>query len=532
MKKVYLKENFVAEALVDNWYAWAHLISPATAAMNIKNRHLPILKSYIMAPAAHAAAVKNPKMLGGPFIDYEGKRVDEIKTLLESTQTQHANLLEFASALEELDKLLKQEATGYNLHDMYEKIPSVLRGYVELVYDLNNNPSIRIKESLLYRSEFYKPEMQSLAAYLLYDDDRPFVFSTPRLEDPEKIRLNLPFDSPAIDELFKMQRVPQTFEYIADLLELTLEQRAVFQHFFTEEKPNPYDKYEGEHIRTRYFGHASILIETKNTSILVDPVISYEYETDMPRLTFKDLPDEIDYVLITHNHQDHILLETVLQLRHKVKHFVVPRNGGGALQDPSLRLMMNACGFNNVIELDELDDLEIPNGKITGLPFFGEHADLDIHAKLGYFINIDGYKVLTLADSNNIEPKLYEHIQKIYGNVDVLFLGMECDGAPMSWLYGPYLSYKMDRDKDQSRRLSGSNYEAGIDIVKRFNCKEVYVYAMGQEPWIKYITSVKYTDESNPIIQSNKLIEECKENGIIAERLFGTRELFTDKVIV
>ena len=34
-EKMYLKPNVVMEPLVDNWYAWSHLISPATAAMNI-----------------------------------------------------------------------------------------------------------------------------------------------------------------------------------------------------------------------------------------------------------------------------------------------------------------------------------------------------------------------------------------------------------------------------------------------------------------------------------------------------------------
>ena len=44
---------------------------------------------------------------------------------------------------------------------------------------------------------------------------------------------------------------------------------------------------------------------------------------------YDDLPDVIDYVLITHNHQDHLLFETMLQIRSRIKHVVVPRNGGG-----------------------------------------------------------------------------------------------------------------------------------------------------------------------------------------------------------
>lgn len=77
---------------------------------------------------------------------------------------------------------------------------------------------------------------------------------------------------------------------------------------------------------------------------------------------------------------------------------------------------------------------------------------------------------------------------------------------------------------DQSRRLSGSNYEKGMQIVDCFNFDQVYVYALGQEPWLTYALSLKYTDESNPIIDSNKLIADCHSRGIISERLFGHKE--------
>ena len=75
----YLRQNIQLEPLVDHWYAWPYLIPPATAARNITERHLKIMDSYIANPQMHANAVKNPKMMGGPFIDYGGKRVDEIR---------------------------------------------------------------------------------------------------------------------------------------------------------------------------------------------------------------------------------------------------------------------------------------------------------------------------------------------------------------------------------------------------------------------------------------------------------------------
>jgi hypothetical protein len=120
---------------------------------------------------------------------------------------------------------------------------------------------------------------------------------------------------------------------------------------------------------------------------------------------------------------------------------------------------------------------------------------------------------------------LYEVIHNEIGDVDALFLGMECDGAPLSWLYGPLLTHRVERAMDESRRLSGSNYEQGMNLVDRFRCREAYVYAMGQEPWLNYIMSIKYTSESRPIAESNRLLEACQQRGVIAERLFGEKEI-------
>src|SRR5919108_3076004 len=161
-EKLYLRPNIVVEPLVDQWYAWSHLISPATAAMNITDRHMKIMESYINSPQVHAAAVKNPAMLGGPFIDYQGKRVGEIKSLLAKTKKERAHMITFSKAIKELDEMLRNEATGYSLEPLYERVPDILRGYVELVYDLNNNPSFRLIEPLLYLSPYYNPSSQSL----------------------------------------------------------------------------------------------------------------------------------------------------------------------------------------------------------------------------------------------------------------------------------------------------------------------------------------------------------------------------------
>jgi L-ascorbate metabolism protein UlaG (beta-lactamase superfamily) len=525
---LYLRSNVQVEPLFDQWYAWPHLIPPATAARNLTERHLRIMDSYISAPQIHASAVKNPKLLGGPFIDYGGKRVDEIRALRDRTKKARAALLELSAAISELDACLREKAKGFSLTSVYQSIPAILRGYVELVYDLNNHPSFRLIEPLLYKSRFYDRSAQSLILSLTTGDDRPFVLSTPRLHSEDTLHVQVPFDDEAVDRLFHLKYEPQCWCRIKDLLRTEGSQDELLRSFLTPEPPAPYSSYSGPGARWRYFGHACILLETQGTSLLFDPVLSYTYESDISRYTYLDLPERIDYVLITHNHQDHVLFETLLQIRNRVGQIIVPRNGGGALQDPSLKLLLNNAGFRNVVEITEMDEIGIPAGAITALPFFGEHSDLDVKTKMAYLVRAGKHSLLFAADSCNIEPELYGHLRREIGKVDALFLGMECDGAPLTWLYGPLLTQRLERAMDESRRLAGSNYEQALDIVNRFDFREVFVYAMGQEPWLNHVMSLKYTDQSRPIVDSNRLIDQCRTRGLIAERLFGEKEILLD----
>ena len=525
-EKLYLKPNAVIEPLIDLWYAWSHLISPATAAMNIVSRHLVIMDSFISAPEIHAQAVMNPKMRGGPFMDLSINSLPEVKALRYRTNATQSELINFAKAIRELDQLLATEARGFGLEPLYGKVPDILRGYVELYYDRNNAPSFRFYESLLYKSEFYSKHSQSIALWITNNDHRPFCLSTPRISTPGVLHLDIPFDNQSIDALAKMRRVPQTLDYIRDLLGVNESDVKLFSNFFTSEKPQPYKKYEGDKIRMRYFGHACILIETKDTTILLDPLISYYgYPSEVNHFSEMHLPDVIDFVLITHKHQDHILFETLLPLRHRIKNLIVPRTCSGRLEDPDLQLMFKNIGFNQVSAISEMEALQFNETTITGLPFMGEHADLNIQNKSCFLVQVGSFKLLFLADSRISEPRLYRHISKEVGNVDVMFLGMECDGAPLTWLYGPLLTKKITRDQDSSRRLAGSDCDKGMDLVNIFCPKEVYVYAMGQEPWVEFISSIKYTDESNPIVQSDKLVSMCSDKGIVAERLYGEKEI-------
>jgi len=526
---VYLKHDIVAEPLFNQWHAWSYLIPAAPAAMFIANSHLKMMRSFVSAPEVHVAALKNPAMLGGAFINHPVSKVPEIKELINHTTDECASMLEMADAIKTLDTMVQTQAMGTSLEPLYREVPALLRGYVELIYDINNHPAVRFIEGLLYRSRFYRPDLQSLA---LFADrgERPFAFNTPKLPDQQTLHLRKPFGSADLDELFKTKYKPRPFGEIREMLGVSDNDEPLLSSFFTTEPEPAGVRYQGTGVRIRYFGHACVLIESRKVNVLLDPVISYKSDGGIERYTYADLPDRIDYALITHTHQDHCMLESLLQLRHKIRTVVVPRSNGGSLVDPSVKLMLRQIGFNDVRELDELETIEEDGGYIMGLPFLGEHGDLNIRTKTAYFVKLENRSVLCMADSNNLEPRLYEYVHELVGDVDVVFLGMECDGAPLSWVYGPLLIKPLARKLDQTRRLDGSNCEKGIHLVNSLKPQQVYVYAMGQEPWLTYLTNIQYTDESRPIVESNKLVKDCLGCGRVSERLFGRKEILLEPV--
>ena len=525
---MYLSESIQIEPLSNGWYAWGYLISPATAAMVTANLHVPVMESFLAYPDLHRRAVTEQSMKGGMVIDYDGDP-SKVQELLDYTRSELAYRIDFAGAVRSLNEHLAAHTDGRSLEQLYKEVPEILRGYVELVYDLQHRPSFRFIEGLLYASRYYDENLQSLRFLFSASDQRPFVLSSPRFADARSIDLCVPFRSELVDKLMALRTVSARWDEIETWLRqagLSDGECAKFRDCLTSTAPymDPDRNFSGPGVRVRYFGHATVLVEAYGVSFLLDPIVSTSSSDGPERFTYNDLPDKIDYVLLTHNHQDHVALESLLQLRHKIGCVVVPRGGSGSLQDPSLKQMLRMIGFDNVLELDEMESLSTPVGELVGIPFFGEHADLDIRSKLAYFIRADGRGLLFLADSNALEPAFYEAAKRRIGNVDAMFIGLECDGAPLSWLYGPLYTRPLQRAVDQSRRLNSSNCESAMAIIDRLKPDRVFIYAMGLEPWLGYISSIAYEDDSRPIVESNRLLDLCSQRNLPAERLYLKKE--------
>lgn len=523
MDPLYLKPEVVVEPLLHHWYAIPHLLPPQSASLKFAFKFLPLLRSFASSPALHAQALKNPAMSGGSFVAIDPARVEEIRALISSTESRLTELLALGKAIRALDALLQSELSGESLEPLYPRVPTPLQGYVELVHDLKHRPGARYLEGLLYKSPLYDERHQQLSFSIPTDERRAFAQTTPRLAGPDRLIFPAPFRASTLDRLFRLRWHPGSVGEIAEALGLTGPERDHFGTFFTSTPPPPRPRYEGSGVRVRYGGHSCVLFETRHGAVLTDPTVPSAFPGGPDRFTFADLPEHIDAVVLSHAHPDHVWIESLLQLRARIGAVFIPKSGGN-LVDTSLALLLRTLGFGDVRELDECDEVSLPGGTLTSLPALGEHADLPIRTKHMMRFQFEGRSFLLTGDANMPEPRLYAHLRAHYGKSDVLFLGMEATGAPMSWGYGEFFSTPPPRKIDQSRRLNSMDFERAAQLVNTFEPKEVYVYAMGREPWTAHLMGMDQDERLPHMVGSAKLVEHCRQRGLTADRPYGRME--------
>lgn len=523
----YLAETTVIEPLVNQWPAWAQLLSPLPSGLHAANYQTAALRSYLEDPEAHVKASRDPEMIGGPFVDVPAARAREVRELLALTEERQRRQIQLAKVFTEFHNSLVDEATGQSLEPFYRAVPDMLGGYVELLYDYYNRPTVRCFEALLYESDYYDESLQSLRVWRLgADGSRAFFMSTPHLLSEGELDLALSFDHPRARQLYRLDTEPRPLAEIRDIFGLGPEDDGRLLPLLTETAGPPPAAWDGETARVRYVGHACVLVEWRGTTILTDPYIGVRPGAGgMERISYRDLPERIDYALVTHNHQDHFALETLLRLRHRIRHLVVPRSFGMLHGDMSLKLMMRKLGFGSVIELDALEAIDIPDGRITGVPFLGEHGDLAC-GKTGFVVRCGGEQMLFGADSDCLDERVYENVRRALGPIETVFLGTESVGAPLFWCIGSLFLRRPQHQHEQSRRFHGCNARSALDILETVGARRVYNYAMGMEPWVEHLLGLGLTETSPQYVESERLLEAARLRGFVAaERLYGTSEI-------
>lgn len=111
-----------------------------------------------------------------------------------------------------------------------------------------------------------------------------------------------------------------------------------------------------------WFGHSSYLIQTGGKRILVDPVFRMAAPVSFVNKPFKgtdvykpeDIPD-IDYLIISHDHWDHLDYRTVTELKSRTGKVICPLGAGEHFE---------YWGFENdrIIELDWNENADLNDG--------------------------------------------------------------------------------------------------------------------------------------------------------------------------
>jgi L-ascorbate metabolism protein UlaG (beta-lactamase superfamily) len=518
----FLRPDAIIEPLVDGFYAWMHTVTPVQAAMNLASVQVPLLESYLNSPLVHVNASRNPELRGGFFVGIAESRSDEVRELLTAIKRDRADMLEFAAAVAQAEDLVRSSAAGFDLSPLYPELPPALSGLVEIAYDTNNQPAIRYLEPLVYESSVYTEARQSVQLSLETGVERPFILSTPRLSSPDVVDLRIPFRHPGLEELFRSRVHGTTLSRLREQLGLDDDQAAALGRLMAEQPDLAADRHIASGARIRYLNHACLVLQTPEAAIITDPWVSADASAS-DRFTYRDLPDHIDLALITHGHQDHIVLETLLALRGRIGTVVVPRSSRGNMADPSLALYLAHQGLP-VTEVDDFSEVEFPGGVVTATPFLGEHADLDIRAKSTYCLRLGGRTIFIGADSSGIDPGLYRYIRGHVGQIDIAFLGMECAGAPLSWLYQGLFTKPVTKKMSDSRTLSGSNAAQAAEIMTELGATEAYIYAMGEESWLGHVMATSYNEDSYQLRQVAEFMTWCADHGIKSDHLLGQYE--------
>ncbi|HEX6376102.1 MAG TPA: MBL fold metallo-hydrolase [Allosphingosinicella sp.] len=512
-----LRPDVKVEPLVDRWHAWPHLLLPAQQALNLAFRYLPTVKSFVTAPAVHIAAAANPAMFGGPFLELPATALEQAKRWIAETETGRARALRFARDFREFDVKL-QSLDGFSLDQVRERTPPSLTGLVELVYSLNNHAKIRFLEAMFETDDLGHREAQGVMLHDTPNNQRKFFLSTPRLDGDGTLFVKAAFDSAAVEALGRARYRDVDLDEIAALLGHAA---ADLAPYFTEGSgSSSRAPYAGAGVRVSYFGHACLLIESASLTILVDPTGAYEKEAGRDHLTLHDLPDRIDILFLSHGHQDHLTPEILIQLRERVGTVLIPPSNSGDPADPSLKRMLRSLGFKSIVTLDPLDRYQFTDGAITSLPFTGEHCDLDVHSKHCALIELKGRRICLFIDSDVIDLDVYQRILDRLQRPDIMFVGMECFGAPLSWLYGPLFTAPIPRKNDESRRLSGATSARAGRLAEAIRPQRAFVYAMGQEPWMRYLMGLAYHEDSPQLKEVELFLGHCRNLGIEAEHLY------------
>ena len=183
-----------------------------------------------------------------------------------------------------------------------------------------------------------------------------------------------------------------------------------------------------------WFGHSSYLIKSKELAILVDPVFSGHaspisiFGKEFPGTNVygvNEMPN-IDVLVLTHDHYDHLDYETIKQLHPKVKKVIAPLGVDAHLEHWGVPV-------EKITSLNWWEDVLVGDSvKLTATParhFSGRGFARGKTLWSAFVLNIHGYSIFIGGDSGY--DSQFKKIGEKYGPFDIALL--ECGQYGEDW---------------------------------------------------------------------------------------------------
>ena len=189
-----------------------------------------------------------------------------------------------------------------------------------------------------------------------------------------------------------------------------------------------------------WFGHSSYIIKSKHFSILVDPVFSGHASPfsffgkafkGADRYTAEDFPD-IDLLIITHDHYDHLDYATITKLAGRIKQVVTPLGVGAHLEYWGI-------DAGKITELDWWEsktvEAEISVRATPARHFSGRKFVRNKTLWASFVLTLHKHKIFIGGDSGY--DAQFGNVGRTYGPFDLVIL--ECGQYGDDW---PYIHMK------------------------------------------------------------------------------------------
>ena len=175
-------------------------------------------------------------------------------------------------------------------------------------------------------------------------------------------------------------------------------------------------------IKTTLVGHACLFIQSKETTILTDPVwfdyLWEEINTLCPSITLnKSKVPSLDVLNISHRHQDHFDVRTLAYLVKNEK-ILTPDTLVLAPQDNLLLDILNELEFKNIKVVTDFEPIKIKDVTITPTPSRNQLSTAeDPFPEHGLLVN-DGEVTIWNQVDSLVNPEIIQQVGELYGQID------------------------------------------------------------------------------------------------------------------